>query len=181
METSHIDSSDVVVRPLTKCVLRCDPYLRRLSGGLYGYTRSDRNGKKFHGGVDLYAEPGTETYALGPGKVEWIEVKRKWDWGKCVLIRLDLPHRTCWALYAHLSEVYVKAGSPLEARSLIGLTGISGNGDSDYPHLHLETWLSTKAGKGGTKEQYRFNPLDLLGFLPYQPFALEVLERRNHA
>lgn len=181
MEARTIPSSDLVVKPLTKCVLRCDPYLRRISGGLYGYTRSDKNGKKFHGGVDLYAEPGTETYALGQGTVEWIEVKRKWAWGKCVLTKLNLPHMECWALYAHLSEVYVKAGSPLEGRTLIGLTGISGNGDSDYPHLHLETWLSTRAGEKDTKEKYRFNPLDLLGFLPYQPFALEVLERHSRA
>jgi murein DD-endopeptidase MepM/ murein hydrolase activator NlpD len=179
MKARDTNASSLVAKPLTKCVLRCDPFLRRLSGGLYGYTRG--GGKKFHGGVDLYAEPGTETFALGPGIVEWIQVDKKWDWGKCVLTKVELPHMTCWALYAHLSEVFVKAGSPLRRRTLIGLTGITGNGDSKYPHLHLETWSSTKAGLRGTKEKYRFDPLDLLGFLPYQGFALEVLERQNRA
>jgi murein DD-endopeptidase MepM/ murein hydrolase activator NlpD len=182
MHTQKKPSSDAIVKPLRKCVLRCDPFLRQLSGGTYGYTRTDANGKKkFHGGVDLYAEPGTETFAIYKGKVEWtLDFKNK-GWGKCILAKVELPTRTCWTLYAHLSEIYVKKGTPLEAGTLIGLTGISGNGDSNYPHLHFEAWLSTSAGKKGSAEEYRFDPLEMLGFLPYQPYALEVLDRHRQA
>lgn len=181
MNMQKLEPSNKVVQPLRECVVRCDPYMRRMSGGMYGYTRTDTNGqRKFHGGIDLYAEPGTETYALSKGSVEWVNEFPS-GWGKCVLAKFSLPSRTCWVLYAHLSEVYVKRKSPLEARTLIGLTGISGNGDSDYPHLHLEAWLSTEAGKKGTKEKYRFDPLQILGFLPYQPYALDVLERGRQA
>jgi len=179
MNIQKASSNNIIIKPLRKCVLRCDPYLRKLSGGTYGYTRSDKNGRKFHGGVDLYAEPGTETYALYKGSVEWTLDFGEKGWGKCVLAKVTLPERTCWTLYAHLSEIFVKKGSPLEAGTLIGLTGISGNGDSRYPHLHLEAWNSLSAGKKGTEGKYRFDPLELLGFLPYQPFALEVLDRQR--
>jgi len=179
MNIQKASSNNIIIKPLRKCVLRCDPYLRKLSGGTYGYTRSDKNGRKFHGGVDLYAEPGTETYALYKGSVEWTLDFGEKGWGKCVLAKVTLPERTCWTLYAHLSEIFVKKGSPLEAGTLIGLTGISGNADSRYPHLHLEAWNSLSACKKGTEGKYRFDPLELLGFLPYQPFALEVLDRQR--
>jgi len=181
MNGSHVQASNALVKPLNECVVRCDPFMRKMSGGMYGYTRTDGSGaRKFHGGVDLFAETGTETFAMGKGRVEWIN-DFKGGWGKCVLATLSLADSTCWALYAHLSEIYVKKGSPLEPRTMIGLTGISGNGDSDYPHLHLETWSSMAAGKMGTREKYRFDPLDLLGFLPYQPYAVEVVARSRQA
>ena len=165
-----------MVRPLRQCVLRCDPYLRLVIGGTYGYTRG--GGSQFHGGVDLYAEPGTPCYAMYRGAVEWAADFGADGWGRCVLTRLDFPTWTCWALYAHLSKVYRKAG-PLEAGATIGLTGISGNGDSRYPHLHFEIWRSLKAGAKGTREKYRVDPLYVLGNLPFQRFATEVIERRE--
>jgi murein DD-endopeptidase MepM/ murein hydrolase activator NlpD len=167
--------------PLRKCVLRCDPFMRLITGGTYGYTRGA--GKQFHGGVDLYADEGTECFSLYKGKVEWVADFGDKGWGLALLCRVNFPKWTCWVLYGHLSEVFVKKGAPLEPGTLVGLTGISGNGDSDYPHLHLEVWRSLEAGKKGTKDKHRLNPLHVLGPLPFQPFALEVIEknlRRRH-
>jgi murein DD-endopeptidase MepM/ murein hydrolase activator NlpD len=164
--------------PLRNCVLRCDPYLRLVIGGTYGYTRGA--GKRFHGGVDLYAKENTECFAIYNGCVEWVEDFGKKGWGLTILTRVTFPEWTCWALYAHLTDTYVKKGSRLEPGTLIGRTGVSGNGDSDYPHLHFEIWSSTKAGLKGTREKYRLNPLYVLGPLPFQPFALDVIERNQH-
>ena len=55
--------------PLAKPVLRCDKYLRLIVGGTYGYARVTEGKKKFHGGVDRYAEPGTDCYAIYEGIV----------------------------------------------------------------------------------------------------------------
>jgi len=165
-----------MVRPLRQCVLRCDPYLRLVIGGTYGYTRG--GGTQFHGGVDLYAEQGTPCYAIYRGAVEWAADFGSQGWGRAVLTRVEFPTWTCWALYAHLSKVFVQSG-PLEVGTTIGLTGISGNGDSRYPHLHFETWRSLQAGAKGTHEKYRIDPLYVLGTLPFQPFAAEVVERND--
>jgi murein DD-endopeptidase MepM/ murein hydrolase activator NlpD len=174
---SHVETRpQTMVRPLRQCVLRCDPYLRLIEGGTYGYTRG--GGKQFHGGVDLYAEPGTPCYAMYRGAVEWFHDFGDSGWGKALLTRLDFPGWRCWTLYAHLSRVDVKGG-PLDVGTPLGLTGISGNGDSRYPHLHFETWRSMQAGEAGTFERYRFDPLYLLGTLPFQPFAAEVIARNE--
>ena len=58
--------------PLAKPILRCDRHLQLLVGGTYGYTRAVKNTKKFHGGVDLYAEPGTDCFAIYYGSVKSI-------------------------------------------------------------------------------------------------------------
>ena len=166
-----------IVKPLDKCVLRCDKYLNLIIGGTYGYVRN--NGKKFHGGIDLYAEEGTKCYAIGKGRVVWTNPALG-DYGKAVLIKLEGTEWKVWALYAHLSDVYVKANSPLEPYTPIGLTGTTGNGDSRYPHLHFEIWSSLKAGSKGTREKYRIDPLIVLGPLPFSPFAEEVIENYLH-
>jgi len=149
-----------------------------LSGGTYGYTRLEAGGqRKFHGGVDLYAEPETTCYALYKGHVEWVNDFGKKGWGKAVLTRVDFPKKTFWALYAHLSKVLVKKNTKLGPRTVVGLTGITGNGDSRYPHLHFETWKSLSAGKSGTKEKYRTDPLEVLGSLPYSPYMENAIQR----
>ena len=165
-----------MVRPLRQCVLRCDPYLRLVIGGTYGYTRG--GGTQFHGGVDLYAEQGTPCYAIYRGAVVWAADFGSSGWGKTVLTRVDFPNWTCWALYAHLSKVFIKAG-PIDGGTQIGLTGITGNGDSRYPHLHFEVWRSLEAKAGDTREKYRIDPLYVLGSLPFQRFADEVIARNE--
>jgi murein DD-endopeptidase MepM/ murein hydrolase activator NlpD len=162
-----------VGRPLEQCVLRCDRYMRLVVGGTYGYTRGAH--KQFHGGIDLYAEPGTKARALFKGTTEWATDFDK-GWGKAVLLRLEFQEGVRWALYAHLRKIFVKKGSKVEKGTLIGETGVTGNGDSHYPHLHLEIWTNRKAGLKGTQAKYRLDPLLVLGPLPMQPFAEEQIE-----
>jgi murein DD-endopeptidase MepM/ murein hydrolase activator NlpD len=160
--------------PLAKPVLRCDRHLQLIVGGLYGYTRSVGDRKKFHGGIDLYAEPGTTCFAIYDGAVE--SVLKGDDFGNFVIARVDLPQWTCWAVYAHLSKVLVTRGTKLEPGTVIGLTGTTGNSSPHYPHLHFEIWRTLDAGQLGTREKYRIDPLKVLGAIPLQPFAAEVIE-----
>ena len=41
-------------------------------------------------------------------------------------------------LYAHLSEIRVRAGDGIAARTVVGLSGSTG--DATAPHLHFELW-----------------------------------------
>jgi murein DD-endopeptidase MepM/ murein hydrolase activator NlpD len=161
------------VKPLDKCLIRCDTGLRTIRGGMYGWTRN--GGSKFHGGIDLYAEPGTDCYAIYSGHVEWAG-ETNTGWGHAVLARVEFPQWVCWTLYAHLSKINVKRGQKLTSRCLIGKTGTSGNADSKYPHLHFEAWRSLEAGKKRTYDKFRFDPLYLLGHISYVPFAVDVIE-----
>jgi murein DD-endopeptidase MepM/ murein hydrolase activator NlpD len=160
--------------PLAKPILRCDRHLQLLVGGTYGYTRAVKNTKKFHGGVDLYAEPGTDCFAIYYGSVKSI-LKGK-DFGNFVITKIDFPEWTCWGVYAHLSKVLVSRGTKLEPGTIIGQTGTSGNSSPHYPHLHFEIWRTLEAGKLGTREKYRIDPLVVLGAIPLQPFAGEIVD-----
>lgn len=86
-----------------------------------------------HRGVDLVAPHGTPVRAMadaqvrfagtmsGYGNVVWL------DHGGSVL-----------SVYAHLSEIHVSVGTLVRARSVIGLSGASG--DVSGSHLHFEVW-----------------------------------------
>jgi murein DD-endopeptidase MepM/ murein hydrolase activator NlpD len=170
--------------PLAKCVLRCDKGMVLIRGGLFGETRFNdvqKNIRKFHGGVDLYAEPGADCYAIYDGDVQWARDEDKGDWGKAVLLRYEFPGApTRWALYAHLSEVRVSLKEKaVKQGRIVGTTGTTGNASKLYPHLHFEVWQSLKAWEGG--KRYRIDPLEILGSLPFQPLANELIESYQRA
>ncbi|MNP34717.1 Murein DD-endopeptidase MepM [compost metagenome] len=100
-------------------------------------------------------------------------------WGKVILTSVEFPSWTCYALYAHLSCVYVQPGQKLSSNVMVGLTGISGNSSVAYPHLHFEIWKSRDAGKAGTRELYRVDPLHVLGPIPFKNLASDILERKS--
>ena len=55
------------------------------------------------------------------------------------------PDMDAYTRYAHLQAVYVSAGSWVDAGTIIGLVGATGNVTG--PHLHLEYIISD--GEGG--------------------------------
>jgi murein DD-endopeptidase MepM/ murein hydrolase activator NlpD len=173
-------SGDRFRMPLDKCVLRCDKYMKLIVGGTYGLTRFHDDGtRKFHGGVDLCAPIGTDCYAIYRGRV--LETPIGKDFGHYVLARFDLPEGRRFAIYAHLSKILVAAGAKLDAGVVLGKTGATGNSSRDYPHLHFEIWTSLKARTEKDRAKYRVNPLDVLGPLPFEPFAVEVLDGARRA
>lgn len=84
-----------------------------------------------HRGVDFAGAIGTPLYAVSHGRV--IQAGDRFGYGKAVEIDHGLGFTT---LYAHLSEVRVKVGDYVEAKTVIGLGGNSGR--STAPHLHYE-------------------------------------------
>jgi len=101
------------------------------------YTRitdpcgSPRGESGFHHGVDVDCPVGTPVYAVLPGRV----VFTGWEgiYGYCVIIGSGSSTET---LYAHLSQINVRAGQRVEQNQQIALSGSTGR--STGPHLHFE-------------------------------------------
>ena len=93
-----------------------------------------------------------------------------------VLLRFTIEQQTLWALYAHLQKALVTEGK-VEKGSIVGKTGVSGRPENSlYPHLHFEIWTSLKAADKHLKQKHSLDPITILGPLPLQPLANEVIE-----
>ncbi len=86
-----------------------------------------------HRGVDLYVPEGTEVRTMAPGRVRFAGTMS--GYGQVVWIDHGPALLT---LYAHLSEIRVRTGDPVEERQVLGLSGRSGSATG--PHLHFEVW-----------------------------------------
>ena len=86
--------------------------------------------KGYHTGVDYAVKTGTEVLAVANGKIEPA------NWGKSYGIQAVQKVEGGWVIYAHLSELAVKAGDKVTKGQLIGKSGNTGN--SSGPHLHFE-------------------------------------------
>ena len=98
---------------------------------LYGDLRS-------HSGVDLAAPYGTPVYAPSAGYVG----SAGWAGGYGLMIAIDHPGGM-ETRYGHLSKVAVAGGQYVEAGTLIGYVGSTG--DSTGPHLHYEIRINGQA------------------------------------
>lgn len=121
-----------------------------------------------HFGIDytdwdaLHEGTAKAVYALGPGIVTavqpclpcWADGRHPWGqirsaqarhnfgFGALVLIEHPYnPHISFYTLYAHLREIRVHVGQRVNAESVLGYMGISG--DAAGPHLHLELRYGT--------------------------------------
>lgn len=86
--------------------------------------------KGYHTGVDFSCKEGTEIIAVADGKIEPA------NWGKSYGIQAVQKVEGGWVIYAHLSQLAVKAGDKVTKGQLIGKSGNTGN--SSGPHLHFE-------------------------------------------
>lgn len=87
--------------------------------------------RKMHYGLDFNCAKGTPVQSTGKGKV--VRALYVSGYGKCVVIDHGYGYQT---LYAHLSEILVKAGQHVERGFLIGKVGNTGQSTGD--HLHYE-------------------------------------------
>lgn len=86
-----------------------------------------------HRGVDLSVPTGTPVAAMASGYVRFAGVMR--GFGNVVWI----DHAGgITSVYAHLSEIHVRAGERIGTGYLVGLSGATG--DVTAPHLHFEVW-----------------------------------------
>lgn len=110
--------------------------------------------RRMHTGVDLTARKGTNVYATGDGVVEVAGGKQKGYSGYGVLIVIN--HQNGFkTIYAHLSEVEVKAGQKVKRGELIGHVGSTGLAQG--PHLHYEV---IQNGKKVNPVYYFYNDLN---------------------
>ncbi len=86
-----------------------------------------------HRGVDIAVPTGTEVRAMAPGRVLFAGTEG--GYGSVVWVEHGGEVLT---LYAHLSEIRVRAGDGIAARTVVGLSGSTG--DATAPHLHFELW-----------------------------------------
>jgi murein DD-endopeptidase MepM/ murein hydrolase activator NlpD len=100
------------------------PFGIRWTGGLL---------PEIHRGIDLQAAPGTPVGAMMKGTVRFAG----WMTGFGNVVWLDHSGDVI-TIYAHLSEIRVAAGDPIEGGAILGLSGSSGNVTG--PHLHFEVW-----------------------------------------
>ena len=84
-----------------------------------------------HTGIDLAAPTGTSVGAVGAGVV--ISASYDGSYGNKVVVRHDDGTET-W--YAHMNTIESQVGQAVEAGTLIGTVGSTGNVTG--PHLHLE-------------------------------------------
>jgi murein DD-endopeptidase MepM/ murein hydrolase activator NlpD len=97
----------------------------------YGY-RNDPFTKcqKFHDGIDLRFGNGL-VYSMLPGRVAAVHHGNT-GYGNYVI----LDHGTLRCLYGHLSEIYAKEGTDVQAGTIVGFVGSTGR--STAPHLHIQ-------------------------------------------
>src|SRR5882762_9535258 len=120
------------------------------TGGNFGRRRIlNGEARSPHAGVDFPAAAGTPVYAAQSGKV--VLAENLYYSGNTVVIDHGFG---IYTLYAHLSEIEVKAGDTVDASDEIGKVGATGRVTG--PHLH---W-------GLTIEHARVNALQIVQHQP---------------
>jgi len=100
-----------------------------------GFFGAERNGKRIHQGLDLFAEIGTPVLASRSGRV--VAAAQNNGIGKFVIIKHPDSIAT---IYGHLSEIFVKKNQFVRQGEIIGSVGKTGNANfrDIQPHLHFE-------------------------------------------
>lgn len=89
-----------------------------------------KRGSRFHDGIDIGSPRGAAVLPAAPGTV--VFAGEKAGYGQVII----LDHKSFRTLYAHLSTVSVDRGAAVEAQTILGEVGDSGNASG--PHLHFE-------------------------------------------
>ena len=129
-----------------------------------------------HQGVDLAADSGTNIFAVCSGVIAIATDSGK-AYGKIIVLEVnidDLPEKqktyalknitksnSIYFFYAHLSTIDVEKGDIVDANTVLGKTGSTGNAEgmttiSKGGHLHFEVRSSALLGIG---LQGRFDPI----------------------
>ena len=127
LNTSDSLLLNILERRLTICMPL--DYLTVTSS--YGYRLDPfTKCRRFHDGIDAIGINGF-TYSMLPGRVAAVHHGNT-GYGNYVII----DHGNLRCLYGHLSEIYTKEGSMVQAGTVVGLVGSTGR--STGPHLHLQ-------------------------------------------
>lgn len=124
----------------------------RQESALYGATRSDAKGPRWHEGVDLAPvkrdsrrRPLDEVFAVADGKVAYVNsVAGNSSYGRYIVVTHDDPIGWIYTLYAHLDSIEkgIEAGRKVTAGQTIARMGYSSSVPGaitiDRAHLHFE-------------------------------------------
>jgi len=100
----------------------------------FGYRTHPLTGRRrFHQGVDLKATAREEVKSIQTG---WV-LHAQWAGGYGHMVEVLHPGGS-FSRYAHLSQVKVKVGQRVQAGTVVGLAGDSGQATG--VHLHFELW-----------------------------------------
>ena len=94
---------------------------------------TDIHHKKGHNGIDMMAQRGTPIYAAGPGVAR--PAPNAMGGPNSVSILHGNGLKT---YYAHLDKSNISAPVKVDANTVIGYVGNTGNASGTYPHLHFE-------------------------------------------
>lgn len=106
----------------------------------FGLRRNPFGGRNYemHSGIDFRGPIGTSIYATADGVV--VTAQYSGGYGNHVVIDHGYGYET---LYAHMSEIEVKAGDRIRRGDLVGALGSTGR--SSGPHLHYEVHRNGQA------------------------------------
>ena len=96
-----------------------------------------KDGKNFHYGIDIAAEPNQEIYSIMPGIVEKAEESK--SYGNYIIINHGKGIKS---LYAHCNDLTVSKDDSVKYGDLIAHVG--NTGESTGAHLHLELIIDGK-------------------------------------
>lgn len=131
-QTTKISEKLRINQELHNCIPAIMPTLGNYSIDGFGMRRHPILGvKKFHHGIDINCNTGTDVRSPGNGKV--VAVERQAGFGLVVEIDHGFGYKT---IFAHLSNATVKIGQKIKRGQVIAKSGNSGL--SSGPHLHYE-------------------------------------------
>lgn len=131
-QTTEIAEKLSMNQELHKCIPAIIPASGNYSIHDFGIRRHPILGiRRFHHGIDINCNTGTDVRTPGNGKV--IVVERQAGFGLVVEIDHGFGYKT---IFAHLSKAEVKVGQKVNRGQVIAKSGNSGL--SSGPHLHYE-------------------------------------------
>ena len=116
-----------------------NPVVTQLFGERYNYY-FPKFGVPGHNGIDMVPSNSVDTQvmSIADGVVEWVDVST----GYGNYVRVWHEQLGVHSFYAHLDKQSVRGGQKVNAGTVIGVMGNTGN--STGPHLHLEIRAGTR-------------------------------------
>ena len=126
-------------RPLNSGIMFSTWWSDTLSGG----------GCRYHAGVDIANDYGTNVYSIATGKVVYAGYASD-GYGNKIIIHHNINGRNYSSLYGHLSSINVSVGQIVTKDQVIGHVGSTGHSYGNHLHLNLCVGLKSCVSRTDT-------------------------------